>query len=109
MDPTSVCVAIGATRPRLACLQYLKGCNVDGAVVVTTPQEVAMADVRKEINFCKKTGVPVLGVIENMSTLKVRPQAWHFGTVRTCSPPSSSILVRVTEPACFLAPTFHIC
>ena len=27
-----------------------------GAVVVTTPQEVAMADVRKELNFCKKTG-----------------------------------------------------
>ena len=38
-----------------------------GAVVVTTPQEVALADVRKEINFCKKTKTPVLGVIENMS------------------------------------------
>lgn len=52
-------------------VQYLKGCGVDGAVVVTTPQEVAMADVRKEINFCKKTGVPVLGVVENMSQLRV--------------------------------------
>jgi Mrp family chromosome partitioning ATPase len=54
--------------------QYLKGCVVDGAVVVTTPQEVAMADVRKEINFCKKTGVKVLGVVENMSGLRVRPK-----------------------------------
>lgn len=41
--------------------------NVDGAVVVTTPQEVALADVRKSINFCSKLKLPVLGVIENMS------------------------------------------
>ena len=41
--------------------------DIDGAVVVTTPQEVALADVRKSINFCKKLKVPVLGVIENMS------------------------------------------
>lgn len=38
-----------------------------GAVVVTTPQAVATADVRKELNFCAKTGVRVLGVVENMS------------------------------------------
>ena len=41
--------------------------NADGAVVVTTPQEVALADVRKSINFCKTLELPVLGVIENMS------------------------------------------
>ncbi|WEW56098.1 protein phosphatase regulator [Emydomyces testavorans] len=38
-----------------------------GAVLVTTPQAVSTADVRKEINFCVKTRIPVLGVIENMS------------------------------------------
>jgi Mrp family chromosome partitioning ATPase len=38
-----------------------------GAVLVTTPQAVATADVRKEINFCAKTNIPILGVIENMS------------------------------------------
>ncbi len=38
-----------------------------GAVIVTTPQAVATADVKKELNFCKKTGVPVMGVIENMA------------------------------------------
>ena len=38
-----------------------------GAVVVTTPQAISVADVRKELNFCVKTSVPVLGVIENMS------------------------------------------
>ena len=41
--------------------------NIDGAVVVTTPQKVALADVRKSINFCKKLKLPVLGVVENMS------------------------------------------
>lgn len=38
-----------------------------GAVVVTTPQAVATADVKKELNFCVKTRIKVLGVIENMS------------------------------------------
>ncbi|KAI1421357.1 cytosolic Fe-S cluster assembly factor CFD1 [Xylaria sp. FL1777] len=41
--------------------------QVAGAVVVTTPQAVATADVRKELNFCVKTSIPVLGVIENMA------------------------------------------
>jgi len=48
----------------------LKSClNIekDGAIIVSTPQEVAMADVRKEINFCKKTQIKILGVIENMN------------------------------------------
>ena len=37
------------------------------AVIVTTPQEVALADVRKSINFCKTVGVEIVGVVENMS------------------------------------------
>lgn len=41
--------------------------QVAGAVVVTTPQAVATADVRKELNFCTKTGIAVIGVIENMT------------------------------------------
>lgn len=41
--------------------------QVAGAVVVTTPQAVATSDVRKELNFCTKTGTRVLGVVENMS------------------------------------------
>lgn len=41
--------------------------QVKGAVVVTTPQAVATADVRKELNFCAKTAIKVLGVVENMS------------------------------------------
>ena len=38
-----------------------------GAVVVTTPQAISISDVKKEINFCRKTGVRVLGAIENMA------------------------------------------
>jgi Mrp family chromosome partitioning ATPase len=37
------------------------------AVVVTTPQAVALADVRKSINFCKTVAMPIVGVVENMS------------------------------------------
>ncbi|HBG17994.1 MAG TPA: ATPase [Desulfobulbaceae bacterium] len=39
------------------------------AVVVTTPQKVALADVRKSINFCKTVKVEIVGVVENMSGL----------------------------------------
>ena len=37
------------------------------AVVVTTPQKVALADVRKSINFCKTVKMDIIGVVENMS------------------------------------------
>ncbi|MDI6852116.1 MAG: Mrp/NBP35 family ATP-binding protein [Deltaproteobacteria bacterium] len=39
------------------------------AVIVTTPQEVALADVRKAINFCRHVNLAVLGLVENMSCL----------------------------------------
>ena len=38
-----------------------------GAVLVTTPQKVALVDVRKSVTFCRKMKLPVLGLIENMS------------------------------------------
>jgi Mrp family chromosome partitioning ATPase len=37
------------------------------AIIVTTPQEVSLADVRKSINFCKTVNLPIFGLIENMS------------------------------------------
>jgi ATP-binding protein involved in chromosome partitioning len=39
----------------------------DGAIIVTTPQNLAIVDVRKCVCFCQQLAVPVLGVIENMS------------------------------------------
>src|SRR5262249_9834248 len=41
--------------------------RVTGAVIVTTPQEVALQDVYKSVSMCRKLDIPVLGVIENMS------------------------------------------
>ena len=49
----------------LAIAQLLE--KADGAVVVTTPQDVALSDVRRGITFCRNLNLPVLGVIENMS------------------------------------------
>ena len=44
----------GTSDEHISIAQYLKATKVDGAVIVTTPQEVAIIDVRKEVNFCKK-------------------------------------------------------
>lgn len=41
---------------------------VDGAIIVSTPQDIALLDARKGIEMFETTGVPVLGVVENMST-----------------------------------------
>ncbi len=43
--------------------------NLDGAIVVTSPQDLSIIDVRKSITFCRQVKMPVLGVIENMSGL----------------------------------------
>ncbi len=49
----------------LSVAQLLEGSK--GAVVVTTPQELAISDVRKSVTFCNQLNLPVLGVVENMS------------------------------------------
>jgi ATP-binding protein involved in chromosome partitioning len=43
--------------------------NVRGAVIVTTPQDVATLDARKAIKFVEQLGIPVIGIVENMSGL----------------------------------------
>ncbi|KND05094.1 uncharacterized protein SPPG_00768 [Spizellomyces punctatus DAOM BR117] len=40
---------------------------VDGAVIVSTPQDVALADVRKGVNMFRKVGIPIFGLVQNMS------------------------------------------
>ncbi len=40
------------------------------ALIVTTPQEISLADVRKSINFCRQVNMKILGLVENMSGLK---------------------------------------
>ncbi|CBX93883.1 cytosolic Fe-S cluster assembly factor nbp35 [Plenodomus lingam] len=57
----------GTSDEHLSVNAYLKETGLTGALVVTTPQEIALLDVRKEIDFCKKAGIRVLGLVENMS------------------------------------------
>ncbi|CAL5031352.1 unnamed protein product [Urochloa decumbens] len=60
----------GTSDENISIVKLLKSTGIDGAIIVTTPQQVSLIDVRKGINFCKMVGVPVLGVIENMSGLR---------------------------------------
>ncbi|KAL0953607.1 hypothetical protein HGRIS_004815 [Hohenbuehelia grisea] len=57
----------GTSDEHLSVVQYLKESGIDGAVLITTPQEVALQDVRREIDFCRKVGIKILGLVENMS------------------------------------------
>ncbi|KAG8034739.1 hypothetical protein G9C98_007815 [Cotesia typhae] len=57
----------GTSDEHLSATTYLKNAGITGAIIVTTPQEVALLDVRKEIDFCKKVKIPILGAVENMS------------------------------------------
>lgn len=55
----------GTSDEHLALAQLIS--PITGALLVTTPQEVAWQDVRKEIDFCRKTAIPILGIVENMA------------------------------------------
>lgn len=54
----------GTSDEHLTLVQLIK--PITGAILVTTPQEISWQDVRKEIDFCQKTKIPILGIIENM-------------------------------------------
>lgn len=59
----------GTSDEHISLLQYLKQtnlANLDGALMVTTPQEVSLMDVRKQVDFCKRTSLRILGLVENM-------------------------------------------
>ncbi|KAK5107594.1 cytosolic Fe-S cluster assembly factor nbp35 [Meristemomyces frigidus] len=70
----------GTSDEHLSVNSYLKESGVDGAVLVTTPQEVALLDVRKEIDFCLKAGIRILGLVENMSGF-VCPKCTHTSEI----------------------------
>ena len=56
----------GTNDEHLTLVQYLKLSNIKGAIIVTTPQEISLLDVRKEV-FEKKTKVKVIWIVENMA------------------------------------------
>jgi len=49
---------------------------VTGAVIVTTPQDIALLDARKGLKMFEKVGVPIIGIVENMSTY-ICPSCGH--------------------------------
>lgn len=57
----------GTSDEHITVMECMQEVRCDGAIIVTTPQEVAIEDVRKEVTFCKKTGINILGIVENMS------------------------------------------
>ncbi|XP_067912537.1 cytosolic Fe-S cluster assembly factor nubp2 isoform X1 [Heterodontus francisci] len=57
----------GTSDEHISVVECLRQHKPDGALLVTTPQAVSIGDVRRELTFCKKTGLPVVGIIENMS------------------------------------------
>jgi len=57
----------GTGDEHLSITQYMQQAKLDGAIIVTTPQEIALLDVRKQISFCRKVELPILGIVENMS------------------------------------------
>jgi ATP-binding protein involved in chromosome partitioning len=50
-----------------ALLTFSQEIDIDGAIIVTTPQDIAIIDVKRGIEMFKRTDVKILGIIENMS------------------------------------------
>jgi len=57
----------GTSDEHLSVATALADLHPDGCVIVTTPQEVALDTIRKELSLCEKLSLPVLGIIENMA------------------------------------------
>lgn len=57
----------GTSDEHMATVEALRPYRPLGALVVTTPQAVSVGDVRRELTFCRKTGLQVIGIVENMS------------------------------------------
>ena len=74
----------GTSDEPLTVSQNLPG--IDGVVIVTTPQEVALLDSRKSINFAKTISVPVLGVVENMRGYTLQGKSTPNSTVSVMGP-----------------------
>jgi ATP-binding protein involved in chromosome partitioning len=59
-------------------LSLCQNLMIDGAVIVSTPQEVALLDVRKAINMFKKVNVPILGIVQNMSFIEINEEKHYI-------------------------------
>lgn len=49
-------------------LSMVQNCNVDGSIIISTPQDVALLDAKKGLNMFHRLNLPVIGMVENMSS-----------------------------------------
>jgi len=61
-----------------ALLTFSQEISIDGAIIITTPQEIAILDVKRGIEMFKRTNVKILGIIENMSSFISDDGIEHF-------------------------------
>jgi len=61
-----------------ALLTFSQEIDIDGAVIITTPQDIAVIDVKKGIEMFKRTNVKILGIIENMTSFTSEDGVEHF-------------------------------
>ena len=52
-------------------LSLCQSLSIKGAVIVSTPQEISLIDVRKSINMFRRVNVPILGIVQNMSYFEI--------------------------------------
>ncbi|XP_070000121.1 cytosolic Fe-S cluster assembly factor NUBP2 isoform X2 [Penaeus vannamei] len=57
----------GTSDEHLTIIKLLASTKPDGAVIITAPQKMSAGVVSREIRFCQKMGLPILGIIENLS------------------------------------------
>lgn len=86
----------GTSDEHLSVNTYITGTGDYAAILVSTPQEVSLLDVRKQITFCKRMNIPIVGVIENMSSF-VCPKCTTESQIFPSSTQSSS---NSTEKMC---------
>ena len=61
-----------------ALLTFSQEIYIDGAVIITTPQDIAIIDVKRGIEMFKRTNVKILGIIENMTSFTSSDGVEHF-------------------------------
>jgi ATP-binding protein involved in chromosome partitioning len=61
-----------------ALLTFSQEIDIDGAVIVTTPQDIAIIDVKRGIEMFRRTNVKILGIIENMTSFTSDDGVEHF-------------------------------
>ena len=61
-----------------ALLTFSQEIDIDGSVIITTPQDIAIIDVKRGIEMFKKTNVKIIGIIENMSSFTSGDGVEHF-------------------------------